>query len=114
MELNRDVGGNPGRMMFGMRGNRGGPGQQGNRQGNRFRPPGMENQEPTALEKAEQQLQTTLENQSAAPETIKAQLTAVRSEREKARQALATAQQQLREILTVRQEAMLVLMGQLN
>jgi hypothetical protein len=116
MELNREVGGNPGRMMFGgMRGNRGGPGgQQGDRQGNRFRAPGAENREPTALEKAEQQLQTTLENQSAAPETIKAQLTAVRNEREKARQALATAQQQLREILTVRQEAMLVLMGQLN
>jgi hypothetical protein len=116
MELNLQVAGNPGRMFFGgIRGTRGGPGgQQGDRQGDRFRPPGMENRELTAVEKAEQQLQTTLENQSAAPETIKAQLTAVRNEREKARQELATAQQQLREILTVKQEAQLVLMGQLN
>ncbi len=117
MELNRQVGGGPGRGMFfgGMRGNRGGPGgQQGDQQGNRFRPPGMENREPTALDKAEQQLQTTLESSSATPETIKAQLTAVRNEREKARQELATAQQQLREILTVKQEAQLVLAGQLN
>lgn len=120
MELNRQVGGGPGRGMFfgGMRGNRGGPGgpggQQGGQQGDRQRPPGMENRELTAVEKAEQQLQTTLENASAPPETIKAQLTAVRSEREKARQELAAAQQQLREILTMRQEAQLVLMGQLN
>jgi hypothetical protein len=116
MELNRQAGGGGfGRGMFfgGPRGQRGQRGDQGG-QSDRQRPPGMENRELTAVEKAEQQLQTTLENQSAAPETIKAQLTAVRSEREKAKQALATAQQELRQILTVRQEAQLVLMGQLN
>jgi hypothetical protein len=115
MELNRQVSGGPGRgmMMFGgFRGQRGGAnnGQPPDRQ----RPPGMENRELTALEKAEQQLQTTLENQSASADTIKAQLTAVRNEREKVRQELATAQQELRQILTVRQEALLVLMGQLS
>jgi len=119
MELNRQAGGGFGRggMFFGgprgQRGQRGGQGDQG-AQGDRQRPPGMENRELTAVEKAEQQLQTSLENQSAAAETIKAQLTAVRSEREKAKQALATAQQELRQILTVRQEAQLVLIGQLD
>lgn len=116
MDLNRQAGGGGfGRGMFmggqrGQRGQRGGQGGQGDQQ----RPPGMQDRELTAVEKAEQQLQTTLENQSASADTIKAQLTAVRSEREKAKQALAAAQQELRQILTVRQEAQLVLVGQLN
>ena len=119
MELNRQAnGGGFGRGMFfggprGQRGQRGGQGDQGG-QRDRQRPPGMENRELTVVEKAEQQLETTLENQSASPETIKTQLTAVRSEREKAKQALAAAQQELRQILTLRQEAQLVLAGQLN
>ncbi len=118
MELNRQAGGGGfGRGMFfggprGQRGQRGQDGQGG--QNDRPRPPGMENREPTAVEKAEEQLQTILESQSSTADAIKAQLTAVRSEREKAKQALATAQQELRQILTVRQEAQLVLIGQLN
>jgi hypothetical protein len=69
---------------------------------------------PTALDKATAQLRTTLDNQSATPEDIKKQLTAVREAREKAKQELALAQADLTKILTVRQEAQLVLMGQLN
>ena len=61
------------------------------------------------MEKACRDLNTTLENQSASAEEIKQQLTALRPAREKAKQDLATAQQDLRQILTVRQEAMLVL-----
>jgi len=116
MELNRQA--NPGRgMMFGMFG-RGGPGgrgpggDQGGPQGDR-RGRGPQG-EQTALEKAMIQLRTTLENQSATPEEIKTQLTAVRSAREKAKQDLAVAQQDLKKILTLRQEAMLVEMGQLE
>jgi hypothetical protein len=60
------------------------------------------------------QLRTTLEKESASPEEIKTQLTAVRQAREKAKQDLAVAQQDLKKILTVRQEAMLVEMGQLD
>jgi hypothetical protein len=41
-------------------------------------------------------------------------LTAVRQAREKAKQELAVAQQDLKKILTLRQEAMLVEMGQLE
>ncbi len=113
MELNRQANaGNRG--MFGMmgRGGRGGPGgDQGPQADRRGRGP---QGEQTALEKAMTQLRTTLENQSATPEEIKTQLTAVRSAREKARQELAVAQQELKKILTLRQEAMLVEMGQLE
>lgn len=117
MELNRQqmMGGGRGMGMgmgMGMRGNRGGD-QQGNR-GNRQRFPGQEDREPTAVEKAMEALSTTLENSSASADTIKTQLTALRAARVKAQQELATAQQSLREILNVRQEAQLVLSGMLN
>lgn len=122
MELNRQtmMGG---RGMFGMfgprgmrsqRGDRGGQqGQQGQRQ-NRPRFPGEENREPTAVEKAQDALETTLENESASADTIKEQLTTLRAARVKAQQELAAAQQDLRQILTLRQEAVLVLSGMLN
>jgi len=114
MDLNRQAQG-MGRggmfgMMGGMRGQRGGndAGGQGNRRGPQQDPATM-----TPVEKAQEQLRTTLENQSASPEEIKKNLTAFREAREKARQELATAQQELKKILTVRQEAQLVMMGQL-
>ncbi|MGE5295885.1 MAG: hypothetical protein ACM3VT_13750 [Solirubrobacterales bacterium] len=132
MELNRDTM-SMGRGMFGFGrrggmgmmgpGGPGGPqggqqGQQGNqqnrRQGDRPRFPGMENREPSAVEKATEALNTTLEDQSASADTIKAQLTALRQAREKAKQDLAAAQQDLRQILTLRQEALLVVSGMLN
>jgi hypothetical protein len=97
-------------MMGGMRGQRGGnnAGDQGGRQRPQRDPATM-----TPVEKAQEQLRTTLENQSAPPEEIKKNLTALREAREKARQELATAQQELKKILTVRQEALLVMMGQM-
>jgi hypothetical protein len=116
MELNRQAaaGGRGGMMgmMFG-RGGRGGPGGPGGDQGGpqadrRGRGP---QGEQTAVEKAMTQLRTVLENQSASPEEIKTALTAVRSAREKARQELAVAQQDLKKILTVRQEAICLEMG---
>ncbi len=119
MELNRQASSGRGGafgMMFG-RGGRGGPGgpggDQGGPQGDR-RGPGGPMGEQTALDKALTQLRTTLENQSATAEEIKTQLTNVRQTREKARQELAVAQQDLKKILTVRQEAILVSMGQLD
>jgi hypothetical protein len=116
MELNRQANAG-GRGMMGMfgrgRGGPGGPGgDQGGPQGDR-RGRGPQG-EQTALEKAMTQLRTTLENQSATPEEIKTQLTAVRQAREKAKQERDVAQQDLKKILTVRQEAVLVEMGQLE
>jgi hypothetical protein len=71
-------------------------------------------EEQSAVQKAASDLQTTLEDENAPAETIKAQLTAYRKAREEARVELAKAQEQLREVLTVRQEAQLVLAGMLE
>jgi Spy/CpxP family protein refolding chaperone len=95
-----------GRGMFGGRGGRGPGGGNGGPQ----TPQG----EQTAVDKATAALSTTLENQSASPDDIKKQLTAVREARMKAQQDLAAAQADLKQILTLRQEAQLVLMGMLS
>ncbi|MBN2128435.1 MAG: hypothetical protein JW741_03025 [Sedimentisphaerales bacterium] len=117
MELNRDAsGGGMGRMF--MRGRPGQRGGQGDRQrpgqGDRQRPERPQGREQSAVESAADQLQTTLENESASPDDIKKQLTTLRGAREKAKQELAKAQLELRQICTLRQEAELVLMGMLN
>ncbi len=109
-ELNRQISGfgrgfgGPG---FG--GRRGGP--MGGPQGGQ---PGAPQRELTEVEKASEQLQTTLEDTAATPDKIKAQLTALRAAKEKTKQELAVAQQELRKVVTVRQEAQLVLMGMLD
>jgi predicted nucleic acid-binding Zn ribbon protein len=64
-----------------------------------------------SAEKAQQELRETLEKDTVAPELIKAKLTALREAREKLRLELITAQQELSEVLTLKQEAQLVLMG---
>jgi hypothetical protein len=110
-DLNRQIGAG-GRGMFG-RGMRGGPGGPGGPGADRPGGRGM-NRELTEVEKIQQELQTTLENTSAAPDQIKLQLTKLRAAREKAKQELAKAQQDLRQVLTIRQEATLVLMGLLD
>jgi hypothetical protein len=114
MELSRQSrgGGMFGRGGFAGRGGfggRGGPG--GNRPGGR---PGAPAREQTAVEKAQEQLRTVLDNTASTPDQIKASLTALRTAREKAKQQLATAQQDLRKIVTIRQEAVLVMMGTLD
>jgi hypothetical protein len=111
MELNRQAGGGMGMGRLFMR--RGPQGQRGPG-GDRPRPGRPEGQELTPVQKAMDELDATLENESAAAEEIKAKLTALRGAREKARQQLATAQQELRQLLTLRQEAQLVMMGLLN
>ncbi len=119
-ELARQSGGGPG-MMFGPMGRRGagGPGMGGPRTAGpgSDRPGGRGmamNRELTEVEKIQEELQTLLENTTATPEQIKQQVTKLRAAREKAKQELAKAQQDLRQILTVRQEAQLVLMGTLD
>jgi hypothetical protein len=112
-ELSRQIsGGGRGMMMFG-RGMRGGPGGPGASDQPGGRGMGM-NRELTDVEKIQDELQTLLENTVATPEQIKEQLTKLRAAREKAKQELAKAQQDLRQVLTLRQEAILVLMGLLD
>lgn len=112
LTLSRQSGGFGGMGMM-MRGRRGGfgPGAQAAAPGGDAQ---AQQQELTPVEKSTQELQTLLDNKDAKPEEIKAKLTAFRDAREKARQELVKAQKELREIVSVRQEAQLVLMGLLN
>jgi len=59
-------------------------------------------------------LMVLLQNKEAKPAEIKAKLTALRAAKEKARQELAAAQQTLRQLMSLRQEAVLVLNGLLD
>ena len=96
--------------MFSMFGGRGG------REGRRGDMPGVvaSTRELSEVDKALQELRAALENQEAKPEDIKNKLTTLREAREKAKQQLDKAQQELRELLSLRQEAQLVVMGLLD
>jgi hypothetical protein len=96
-QLNQQVSGRGG--MFG--GRRGGMG-------------GQQGAQQTELDKVTEQLQTLLDNESAKPEDIEKQLTALRAAREKVKKELAVEQQKLQKQVTVRQKAQLVLMGLLD
>src|SRR2546421_2123075 len=68
----------------------------------------------SAVQQAQQDLRTTLENKEAAADQIAAKLTALREARNKAREELASAQKELKDVLNARQEAGLVMMGMLD
>jgi hypothetical protein len=96
----------------------GGMGMMGRMGGNR---PGRGGANPPAdapqlsdVEKKAQELSTLLQNKDAKPEDIKAALAAYRDARTKAKAELEKAQKDLRDLLTVRQEAVLVSMGTLD
>ena len=89
----------------------GGRGRGGGRFGGGFYGPTTE---PSAVQTALQDLQTTLDDPNASPDAIKAKLETLRQARTKARQDLATAQADLRSVLTQRQEAVMVLRGVLD
>lgn len=90
-------GGMMGGMMFGRGGDR-----------------GRDNQPETPVAKAQAELRTTLENKNAPAADIAKKLTAYREAREKAKTDLTAAQKELKELLTQRQEAVLVMMGTLE
>lgn len=102
-QLNRQVsGGGMGGMFF------------GGRRGPMGGPQGAQGRQLTELDKATEQLQTLLDNQSAKPEDIEKQLTVLRAAREKVKKQLAAERQRLQKQITVRQKAQLVLMGLLD
>jgi hypothetical protein len=104
MQLQRDAGGGGMRGMFGRRGGQGGPGgPQGG---------STANESPVRQKAAE--LRETLDNKDAKPDEIKAKLDALRAARAQAKQDLAAAQQELKGLLTQRQEAVMVEMGMLE
>ena len=87
--------------MMGMMGRRNGGGRN-----NADAQAPQENPSPVAT--ATKDLRDTLDNKDATPAEIKAKLTALRDARAKAADALKAAQKDLTEILTARQEAVLV------
>jgi hypothetical protein len=86
----------------------GGGGGIGGGGGGRFGDP---NAQPSAIQQAQRDLATTLENKDAKPDEIKAKLATLRDAREKAKKDLTAAQGELKELLTQRQEAVMVMMG---
>ncbi len=94
--------------MMGMFGRgRGGPG--GGRGGDRG---GSPDRQLTGVAKVTSELRTLLDGNPSADQ-IKAKLTALRQAREKNKQELAKAQQSLKQVLSLKQEAQLVLMDML-
>ena len=70
--------------------------------------------QPTEGERICEELQLLLQVPGAGPDEIRQKLDALRKAREKARKQLVKAQQELRKVLTFRQQARLVLMGLLD
>lgn len=95
---------------WGMRGNRG-----GNRPG-----PSPDGGAPASdrpqseLEKATTELRTALDAESTSAPDLAAKLAAVRAARAKAQAELTAAREELKQLLTARQEAVLVMMGSLE
>jgi anthranilate phosphoribosyltransferase len=66
------------------------------------------------VDRSKGELRQMLANKDASADQIKAKLTALRVAQEHSRQELTKARQNLRQLLTLRQEAMLVLNGLLD
>jgi hypothetical protein len=93
---------------FGTRG-RGGPPGGGDNNSSRTR---TTSDSPVA--RAQQELQKTLENKDASPDDIKSKLAALRDARTQAHENLTKSQAELKDLLTQRQEATMVMMGMLE
>lgn len=115
-QLQRDASGARGMMMLMGRGGRGGRGGDAAGPGAAAGggPAGDQNATPSPLQQKAKELQETLDNKDAKPEEIKAKLDAYREARTKAKEELATAQKELRELLSQRQEATIVMLGMLD
>jgi hypothetical protein len=110
MQLQRDARGGGG---FGRRG--GGPGGPGGPGGTGGAPGGAPTDaNASPVQKASADLRSTLDNKDAKPDDIKAKLDALRAARTQAKQDLTAAQQELKGLLTQRQEAVMVEMGMLD
>lgn len=93
---------------FGGFGGRGGPG--GDRGGDRA----ASDQPVSKVQQAQRDLRTVLDNKDASADEISKKLAAFREARDKARAELQAAQKALKEVVTQRQEAQLVMNGLLD
>ncbi len=98
-------------MMMGGRGGRGAPGGRPGQEGQQRRPRPENNRPQSEVQKASEALATLLESDNPSTDQIKGKLAALRGAREKARQQLTAAQGELRQLLSLKQEASLVMMG---
>jgi peptidoglycan hydrolase CwlO-like protein len=98
--------------MMSARGGRGGPGGPGAAAGGT--PPAANAPAQSEVQKKAGDLQKVLDNKDAKPEDIKTALTAYRDARTKAKADLEKAQKDLKEVLSLKQEAQLVMMGLLE
>lgn len=105
MRLQRDVSG---------RGGRGMRSRNRNRDGQTGQPSQTPQQQLSPVQQAAADLRAVTSNKDAKPEDIKAKLDAYRQARAQAKTQLAGAQQELRGLLTQRQEATLVELGLLE
>ena len=99
--------------MFGMTG-RGGRGDRGRRPDDRQPAAGTPERESSDVEQKTEALRSLLEDETSSAGSIKAALAALRKARQKAQDELAVARKELREVVTARQEAQLVLMTLLD
>ncbi len=75
---------------------------------------GDENREKSAAQKASEDLRETLDKKDSSADEISKKLTALREARTKAKEQLASAQKDLKDVLTARQEATMVMLGMLE
>ena len=75
---------------------------------------GLPAREQTDVQRKGEAVRTLLEDSEAKPAEINSALAGLRKAREKSRQELAAARKELRDVVTLRQEARLVLMGLLD
>jgi len=73
--------------------------------------PNQQQQQPSAVQQRQQELQTAVENKDTPPNELKAKIDALRAAKNAARAELAKAQDDLRGLLTQRQEAVLITFG---
>jgi peptidoglycan hydrolase CwlO-like protein len=103
-----------GGMFGGGGGGRGGPGGGGPAGGAGGGGGQSSDASASPVQQKSRDLQASLDNKDAKPEELKAKLAALREARQKAKADLTKAQEDLRELLTVRQEAVLVMMNTLE
>lgn len=116
-QLQRDSRGGGGMfMMFGRGPGAGGPGGPGRGPGGPGGPGfgAGGDRAPSPVMQATMDLRDTLDNKDAKPADIQSKLKALRDARAKAHDDLAKAQDDLKSLLTTRQEAVLVTMGMLE
>lgn len=109
MEAQRDTRGAGGMRLGPPGGGRGGPGG-----GGRGGPPGFGSDPNSPVSKAAEELRSGLDDSNTNPQELAKRLAAYREAREQARAKLTVAQKELKDLLSQRQEAVMLMMGMIE